>query len=913
MQIRSVALISAYILAAATVQAATIPGSPRIPIAFVENRGQVDKRVRYIGAGSEFRVWFEDRGLILQQARTVVAVSFQRPGGSGSNPVITAEDAIGASASYFRGSDPLRWQTGLPLFGTVRYTGVWPGVTLSYKADGRGMKAAYVVTPGADAESIRLRFDGHAQIENDGKLRIRGNSGDFVEEKPLLYQSIRGQRVERAGGFQQFVDGSIGFWASGYDRDQPLVIDPSISFSGYFGGSSQDTITAVGVDAFNNIVIGGWTSSTDLPSANGARPHNGGGVDAFVASFLPDGGPLKYCTYIGGTGDDRAFGLAIDKTSNVYLTGWTSSANFPVAGAIQTHLSGSRDAFVAKVNSAGNVLVYSTYLGGSGVDVGNAIAVDATGSAVIVGDTTSTNLPATPNVVQPRLAGSQDVFVARLSPAGNALTVLTYFGGSGLDHGSSIALNSGSQIFIAGYTWSTNFPILIAHQSKSGGGQDGFLAKFSADGTALKHSTYLGGLGGSVGAPEEVSAIAVSAAGDITVAGTTSSANFPVTPGAFQTTLSGQTDGFVTRFDISWGLVASTYLGGALSDGINAVACDFHVYCYVTGFTSSQDFPVRNPLQNSNAGGMDAFVLKLNTSLQPVFGTYLGGSGSDAGNAIAVDAETSIIVAGQTGSWDFPVSGSLMNGMPSTLTSFITKIAPSFMLGVSYGFQSQLTFTADPWHVSSYLSSTSFGNATDLPIVGDWNGSGVKRIGIFRSGTWILDTNGNDVIDGADKTVLFGQAGDVPIVGDWRGTGRIALGLFRQGTFILDLSGHLTGTPTGQSDATFAFGQGGDIPVVADWNGSGTTKVGVFRNGLWLVDYDGDRVFNALDRSYVYGQAGDIPVVGDWDSSGNPAKIGIYRAGLWVLDYDGDNVWTVPYLNEMALGFGFSGYTPLVF
>ena len=161
--------------------------------------------------------------------------------------------------------------------------------------------------------------------------------------------------------------------------------------------------------------------------------------------------------------------------------------------------------------------------------------------------------------------------------------------------------------------------------------------------------------------------------------------------------------------------------------------------------------------------------------------------------------------------------------------------------------------------------------------------------------------------------MVFGQAGDIPVVGDWRGTGHIALGLFRQGTFILDLGGHLSGVPTGLKDAKYSFGQGGDIPIVADWSGTGTTKVGVFRNGLWLVDYNGDRVFNGLDRSFVYGQAGDIPVVGDWDSSGNPPKIGIYRAGLWVLDYDGDDVWTVPGLNEMSLGFGFAGNTPLVF
>jgi hypothetical protein len=311
---------------------------------------------------------------------------------------------------------------------------------------------------------------------------------------------------------------------------------------------------------------------------------------------------------------------------------------------------------------------------------------------------------------------------------------------------------------------------------------------------------------------------------------------------------------------------------------------------------------------------MDAFVVKLNNTLSSIlFVTYLGGSGSDQGNAIAVDSETSIIVAGQTSSGNFPTAGSLQNYSPTILTSFITKIAPNFTLGVAYGYQGQLAFTADPWRVASYVASTVYGEATDLPIIGDWTGSGTKRIGIFRNGTWILDIDGNGVIDSSDKTVAFGQAGDIPVVGDWRGTGQIALGLFRHGTFILDLSGHLSGVPTGLSDATFSFGQAGDIPIVSDWNGSGTAKVGVFLNGVWLVDYTGGRVVSGLNRSYVYGEAGDIPVVGDWDSSGNPPKIGIYRAGLWILDYDGDNMLTVQGLNEMAVGFGFAGYTPLVF
>jgi hypothetical protein len=916
MSIRIVTAIAFLVFSGVAPGSSMGPGSPHMPFSFVENRGQADPSVRYIGTGPEFKAWFKDRGVVLRHGRTTVKILFE--GGTASmdairRPVtaairINAENPIGAKANYIFGSDPRRWQTDLPLYGSIRYAGIWPGVELTYKVDHGRLKAEYLAAAGARVEAILLRFEGDPQIHGDGTLWIHGPSGDFVEDKPLLYQSIRGERKEVAGGFQKSSNGSVGFWTAEYDHTQPLVIDPSILISGYFGGSSEDNITAVAIDSLNNVVTAGWTASSNLPASHGAQSRYAGSVDAFVASFLPNGGSLIYCTYLGGSGDDQALGLALDSARSVYITGFTQSTNFPVVGAFQGHLSGTRDAFVSKLNAAGSALIYSTYLGGSGVDTGYAIAVDPTNSATIVGDTTSTNLPVTSGVFQPKSGGGQDVFVARLPAAGTPLALLTYLGGNGLDHASSVFVAAGQGIKIGGYTWSNNFPTVLPTQPHSGGGQDGFVTRMLPNGQ-INFSTYLGGSG-----TDEVTAIVRDQLSNIIAAGTTSSANFPVTPGAFQTTFGGQTDGFVASFSSEGGLAYSTFLGGALSDGIDAMALDFHGDPYVTGFTSSQDFPVQNPFQNANAGGMDAFVVKLNNTLSSIlFGTYLGGSGSDQGNAIAVDSETSIIVAGQTSSGNFPTAGSLQNYSPTILTSFITKIAPNFTLGVAYGYQGQLAFTADPWRVASYVASTVYGEATDLPIIGDWTGSGTKRIGIFRNGTWILDIDGNGVIDSSDKTVAFGQAGDIPVVGDWRGTGQIALGLFRHGTFILDLSGHLSGVPTGLSDATFSFGQAGDIPIVSDWNGSGTAKVGVFLNGVWLVDYTGGRVVSGLNRSYVYGEAGDIPVVGDWDSSGNPPKIGIYRAGLWILDYDGDNMLTVQGLNEMAVGFGFAGYTPLVF
>jgi hypothetical protein len=355
----------------------------------------------------------------------------------------------------------------------------------------------------------------------------------------------------------------------------------------------------------------------------------------------------------------------------------------------------------------------------------------------------------------------------------------------------------------------------------------------------------------------------------------------------------------------------ATYIGGSLDDAANAVVVDNLGYAIVTGSTTSPDFPVVNPIQSSNAGGMDAFIVRSGYTTT-AFATYLGGTGNDSGNAIALDSLTGIVIAGSTGSANFPVAGNAGQWNGSMLSSFVTKLAPNFTLNVV----DAPTFIYDTWHNTGYngpnltLTSSSFGLAGDIPVMGDWDGSGVKRIGVFRNGTWYLDINGNGVFDSGVKSVAFGETGDIPLLGDWNGTGRIKLGLFRNGSFILDLSGHLSGIATGLSDATFPFGLPGDIPVAADWSQSGTTKVGVFRSGLWLVDYNGDRVFNSLDRTYIYGQAGDLPVIGDWSSTG-VQNIGVYRQGIWILDYY--SAFTIsPTARNIVAAFGGAGYLTLV-
>ncbi len=893
--------------------AAYASSGPRMPFAFVENHGQASSRVKVIGSGPQFKAWFDDDAVVLQQGAASLHVGFA---GALPKPRIQLLEANGARANFLHGNDPRRWQTGLAMFNAVHYEGIWPGVDIEYRQENGTVKAEYTLAPGADLRSIALRFDGSAAIQEDGSLSVTNHTGEFRESAPVLYQETASGRKPVSGGFGLLGDGLVGFQAD-YDRTLPLIVDPAILFSGYFGGTGQDAITAVAVNSTYNVIVAGWTSSTDLPASGGARHYTGGGVDAFVASFSPATGQLVYCTYLGGTGDDRAFGIAVDAANNTYITGWTSSINFPVVGALQSTLKGARDAFVAKINPSGNALLYSTYLGGAGVDTGNAIAVDSFGQALIAGDTNSTNLPVTAGAFQRTFAGGQDVFVARLTASGAALSFMTYFGGSGAEHGTAVQVDPTGPIVIGGGTQSTNLPVYSAVQPASAGGQDGFVAKLNSTATALIFSTYLGGSGGSPGFPEQVNGLVLSSTGNVLAAGITSSSNFPTTSGVVQSAYGGgQTDGFVVRLASANGaLLSSTFIGGTMNDGINAIGLfPQSGRVFVTGFTNSLDFPVHHGFQSVSAGGaagsMDAFVVGFNNSLSlALYATYLGGSAGDTGNAIAVDAMGSVAIAGQTGSFDFPVSGGMGPVLTDPLSAFLTKVAPDWTLSVV----SAPNGSIDASHTGNIgtAKTFSYGQTGDIPVAGDWTGTGIRRTGVFRNGLWILDTNGDGILNAGDKVVSFGQAGDIPVVGDWNGSGTIKLGLYRAGTFILDLSGHLSGIPTGVADAQFSFGLSTDIPVTGDWNAGGTTKVGVFRNGSWLIDYNGDQLLNTLDPVYTYGQTGDIPVTGSWDSSGL-TRIGVYRAGTWILNIGGTNTPGATGQTDIYVSFGSAGMTPVV-
>jgi Beta-propeller repeat len=418
--------------------------------------------------------------------------------------------------------------------------------------------------------------------------------------------------------------------------------------------------------------VTGYTNSTNFPTSNPLQPTNHSFYNAFVAAIDPTGATLLYSTYLGGSGGDFGYGIAVDSADNAYVTGQTSSTDFPTSSPLQPTNHGGWDAFVAALDPTGATLLYSTYLGGSGDDHGQGIAVDNVGNAYVTGVTNSTDFP-TANPLQPTYGGGfYDAFVAAIDPTGATLLYSTYLGGSSGDSGQGIAVDSFGDAYVTGHTLSTDFPTSNPLQPTNHGDYDAFVAALDPTGATLLYSTYLGGSSGDSG-----QGIAVDSFGDAYVTGHTFSTNFP-TSNPLQPTNHGNTDAFVAALDpTGQTLLYSTYLGGSSYDEGYGIAVDSAGNAYVTGYTLSTDFPTSNPLQPTNHGSDDAFVAAIDaTGATLLYSSYLGGGSDDIGRGIAVDSAGNAYVTGYTQSTDFPTSNPLQPTNHGIYDAFVAKIAP---------------------------------------------------------------------------------------------------------------------------------------------------------------------------------------------------------------------------------------------
>ncbi|MCW5983346.1 MAG: SBBP repeat-containing protein [Bryobacteraceae bacterium] len=464
--------------------------------------------------------------------------------------------------------------------------------------------------------------------------------------------------------------------AAGYDGfvTRWRAEDNAVAFSSFFGGtggSANEEALAIAVDRQGYVYLTGKTYSTDLRVTPGApQPAPGGGeqADAFVVKIDPSATRLVYCTYLGGRGEDYGTAIAVDSSGAAYVTGAAFSNDFPVSAALQ---SGNNSvAFVAKLNPQGDRLEYSSVLGGNGGVWSYGIAVDASGAAWFGGVAKASNLPATSGAAQRTFGGGdRDGFVARLNPAGSALTYLTYLGGAGNEDLTGLALDGAGNVYAAGYTMSSNFPVTTgAFQSKHAGGEDGFVTKLNPSGGAPLYSTLLGG-----SADERIAAIAVEGSGSAYVAGTTQSSNFPTTAGPFQSNV-GYRTAFLTKLKADGSALA---FSNRFADGASAVAVDGARAAYVTGTATIADFPATEDAWQIGLGGTsDAFLAKFNPEGDKiVYATYLGGTGADKGNAVAVDAAGNAYLAGQAGSRDLPVTeGVFQPTLEGARNAFVAKL-----------------------------------------------------------------------------------------------------------------------------------------------------------------------------------------------------------------------------------------------
>jgi len=677
--------------AAAEPMAAPAADWGRLPLYFVANQGQLDARVAYSIQGRDKALYFTPQGVTL-------ALALPQEGGAGFlarfwrgiDRWTVRLDFLGANAvrprgreqteavvSYFKGA-PGQWNAGLPTYSQIVYQDLWAGIDLAYSGTAGRLKYEFVVQPGADPAQIRLAYRGAAvRLDEAGRLRVQTPVAGFYDDAPVAYQEVDGQRVPVAVAYDLADDTTsgagkprpYGFRLGAYDPALPLVIDPALLlYCGFIGGSDDDYANDIALDAAGNAYVTGFTLSGEatFPTAVGPDTTFNGDQDAFVAKVNAGGTGFVYAGYIGGSDRDKGYGVAVDAAGNAYIAGLTESDDFPAATGPDITPNGGIDGFVAKVNAAGTALVYAGYIGGSGDDDALDIAVDAAGSAYLAVRTRSLDAF---TVVGPDLTwngGSFDGFVAKVRPDGADFVYAGYIGGSGYDYTQGIAVDAAGNAYVTGYAGSDEqtFPVVVGPDLTVNSSNDAFVAKVLADGTGLVYCGYIGGSEG-----EQGNGIAVDAAGSAYVIGDTRSdeTTFPdgdgfgALPGPDRTFGGGNHDAFVAKVlaDGS-GLAYAGYIGGSVTDQGLDIVVDAAGSAYAAGWTNSAEdtFPVTRGPDTSYNGGWDAFVAQVRADgSEFLYAGYIGGSDDDNGLAVATDGLGSAYVVGYTESGDLPVVG----------------------------------------------------------------------------------------------------------------------------------------------------------------------------------------------------------------------------------------------------------------
>jgi hypothetical protein len=649
---------------AALPQAQTILS--RLPLRFESNQGQTSPSVRFIARAGAYRLLLTNSGPSVTIGSHKIDVSLLHsnpaPRIEGLNPLPTRTD-------YLVGNRQ-QWHTGVASYERVRYSAVYPGVDMVYYGNQSQLEYDFVLAPGADPDAIRMRFQGAGSVRltAEGDLVVANKGSEMVQRRPFIYQQEPGSgaRREVQGRYVLLGRNTVGLKLDGYDRTRQLVIDPVLSYLTYMGGRVSDRINAMKY-ANGKIYIAGQTDNGDMPYIDGAYNNNFTGLtDIFVAivDATPGNGfPLLYFTYLGGANVDIAQAIDVDAKGAIYLTGTTTSTNFPTTGnAFQASGAGAfTGTFVTKLDPSlygGDSLVFSSYLGGlAGVNIGNGIAVDKNGLIYVIGSSKSSDFPVTGNAYQPVLWGAQDAFIAQIDPGAGKILYATFLGGEGVDDGRNILVGANGLVYFTASTLSSLFPMANFQYSLNPiGAEDviiGVMDLTKSGGDSLVYSTYFGGTGN-----EEVRGMAFDAKGRLVITGYTLSTDLPVTGDAAQPTPGGNGDAFVALFDPSvlgrGGLQYCTYFGGAHTEVGYGVAADSAGSIYVTGYTLSSDLMVSGDVPQAEwGGGTDLFVAKFKPGTGGAagvqFSTFLGSTNVYVPTGMALAPDGTIFVAGYGG------------------------------------------------------------------------------------------------------------------------------------------------------------------------------------------------------------------------------------------------------------------------
>jgi hypothetical protein len=774
----------------------------KFPLYFIINKGQVNKKAKFYAKASRYTLWLTNEGLVFDCVKTVKTTHPALPGhpsqekhtpsalrghssqegnngeihrdvswliflNANMNAEMVPVEEAKLRVNYFKGNDQSKWHCDVPTSQAVLYKNLYKDIDLKVYGIEKKIEYDWIVKPGGNPADIRFKYKNvkGTLINQEGNLVIETDFGELMHKKPVSYQGHKVQGRDAGAGFQacsqertnvnvrfkKISTNAYGFEVGEYDKNYELIIDPEVlAYSTYLGGSWHDSVYGIAVDSSGYAYVAGYTMTADFPTLNQYQTYSGGYYisDTFLTKIdtsQSGSASLIYSTYLGGSGNDQGYGIAVDSNGNAYVTGWTDSYDFPTLNQLQTYQGD--DAFVTKLDttqSGSASLIYSTYLGGEGSEEGFGIAVDNSGNAYVTGWTGSYDFPTLNQFQTDPDDYTYDAFVTKIDTTksgASSLIYSTYLGGGDWDKGSGIAVDNCGYAYVTGETWSTDFPTLNQLQLDKTY-IDAFVTKIDttkSGSLSVIYSTYLGGNNDDRGY-----GIAVDSSGYAYVTGWTNSTDFP-TLNQFQTCSLSYDDGFITKIDTMQvgiaSLIYSTYLTGDYNDRCHRIAVDNSGNAYVTGVTWSSDFPTLNQYQ-TNQGSSDAFVTKVDTTQSGTsclkYSTYLGGSDWDEGYGIAVDNSGNVYVSGQTWSEDFPIMNQYQTDPDDDSDVFVTKLSVGILP----------TVTTTTVSIITAISASGGGNVTSD------GGAEVTARGICWSTSENPTTDDNHTTDGSGTGVF---------------------------------------------------------------------------------------------------------------------------------------------------------------